>query len=187
MIVVKKLGIGIVGLRMGYGHFQQCKDLPDADLVAVCDIDAELVEKTQKEFEMPVATTDFDELVASDEVDIVSVTTPDYLHMEQTIKAFEAGKHVLVEKPMACTIEECQEMVDAARKHGKKLMVAQVCRFHKFFEDAHKWAFDGTLGEMYFVETSYILPCHRPGPLVRRRCHHRVCVQQPLQHPAAAG
>ena len=155
-MVVRKLGLGIVGLRMGYGHFQQCKDLPDADLVAVCDINADLVAKTQKEFEVPLATTDYDELLASDQVDVVSVTTPDYLHMEQTIKALEAGKHVLVEKPMARTVDECQQMVDAARKYDRKLMVAQVCRFYEFFQEVHKWAFDGTLGDMYFVETSYI-------------------------------
>ena len=151
-----KLGIGIVGLRMGYGHFLQCKDLPHATLAGVCDLDSDLVEKPKKEFEVPVATTAFDELVASDKVDIGNISTPDYLHCEQTLKALEAGKHVLVEKPMACTIEECQQMVDAARKNDRKLMVAQVCRFHGFFEEVHNWATDGTFGDIYFIETSYL-------------------------------
>lgn len=153
---MKKLGIGIVGLRMGYGHFAQCKSLPNADLVAVCDLNEELLDKTQKEHKVPIATTNYEDMLASDDVDIISVTTPDQLHLEQTIAAFEAGKHVMVEKPMARTIEECEEMVAASNKYGKKLMVAQVCRFYNFFEEVHKWAFDGTLGDMYFVETSYI-------------------------------
>ena len=153
---MSKLGIGIVGLRMGYGHFQQCKELKDADLVGICDLDADLVEKLSREFDVPVATTDLDELIASDQIDVVSITTPDYLHLEQTIKALEAGKHVLVEKPMARTVEECAEMVEVARKCDRKLMVAHVARFYQSFQDAHRWAFDGTLGDLYFVETSYI-------------------------------
>ncbi len=151
-----QLGIGIVGLSMGYSHFLQYEGLPEAELVAVCDVDAELVANVGREFNVPLATTDYDELLAAENVDIVLVATPDYLHMEQTVKALAAGKHVLVEKPMAHTIQQCQQMVDAARKYGRKLMVAQVCRFHKFFQDAHKWATDGTLGEIYFVATSYI-------------------------------
>ncbi len=156
MIAVEKLGIGIVGLKMGYGHFQQCKDLPNADLIGVCDLDAELVAKVEKDFSVPIASTSYEDLLASDEIDIMSVTTPDYLHLEQTIQAFEAGKHVLVEKPMARTVEECAQMCEAARKYNKKLMTAHVCRFYSFFQQAHKWANDGTLGDVYFVETSYI-------------------------------
>ena len=54
-----KLGIGIIGLRMGYGHFNSLKDMPDVDLVAVCDLDEDLLEKVQRDFEVPLATTDY--------------------------------------------------------------------------------------------------------------------------------
>ncbi|MFO7946941.1 MAG: Gfo/Idh/MocA family oxidoreductase, partial [Armatimonadota bacterium] len=151
-----RLGIGIVGLRMGYGHFRQCKNLDNADLVGVCDLNEDLVEQVRGEFDVPVASTDYEDLLASDDIDIISVTTPDYLHREQTIAAFEAGKHVIVEKPMARTVEECEKMVQAAREYDKKLMVAQVVRFSQFPRDVRQWVDEGTLGDIYYLETSYI-------------------------------
>jgi predicted dehydrogenase len=114
------------------------------------------VEKVQREFDVPVASTDYDDLLASDDIDIISVTTPDYLHREQTEAAFEAGKHVIVEKPMARTVEECEQMVNAAREHDKKLMVAQVVRFSQFPQDVRRWVDEGTLGDIYYLETSYV-------------------------------
>jgi len=151
-----KLGIAVIGLRMGYGHFRNAQTLPGARLVAVCDLDEDLVQKTKSEFDVPFATTQFDEVIARDDVDIVSITTPDYLHHPQTLAALGAGKHVLVEKPMALNVQECEDMVNQAREKDLKLMVAHVCRFYSFFEQVKTWSQDGTLGDPYYVETSYI-------------------------------
>ena len=150
------LGIAIIGLQMGYGHFQNCRSIPGAKLVAVCDTNPELVERTKQEFEVPFATTDFDEVVARDDIHIVSITTPDYLHLPQTLACLEAGKHVLVEKPMALNTPECEAMVNKAREKNLKLMVAHVCRFYSFFQQVKTWSQDGTLGTPYYIETSYI-------------------------------
>lgn len=150
------LGIGVIGLKMGYGHFQNARSLPGASLVAVCDLDESLVEKTRREFDVPFATTEFEEVIARDDVHIVSITTPDYLHHPQTLAALEAGKHVLVEKPMALNVQECEDMVNKAREKDLKLMVAHVCRFYAFFQQVKTWSEDGTLGAPYYVETSYI-------------------------------
>ncbi len=151
-----KLGIAVIGLKMGYSHFQNARSLANADLVAVCDLDESLLEKTRREFDVPFATTNFDDILGREDVHIVSVTTPDYLHHPQTIAALEAGKHVLVEKPMALNVAECEDMVNVARDKGLKLMVAHVCRFYSFFEQVKRWCGDGTLGDPYYVETSYI-------------------------------
>lgn len=151
-----QLGIAVIGLHMGYGHFQQANSHPGARLVAVCDINPAEVERVQAEFPVPLATTDYREVLACPDVHIVSIATPDHYHLEQTVAAFEAGKHVLVEKPMARTVDECEQMVNAARKYNKKLMVAHVCRFYSFFQQCKQWTTDGTLGEIYHVETSYI-------------------------------
>lgn len=151
-----QLGIAVIGLHMGYGHFQQANSHPNARLVAVCDINQAEVDRVQAEFPVPLATTDYQEVLDSPDVHIVSITTPDHYHLEQTVAALEAGKHVLVEKPMARTVDECEQMVNAARKCNKKLMVAHVCRFYSFFEQCKQWTTDGTLGEIYHVETSYI-------------------------------
>lgn len=152
----RKLGIAVIGLHMGYGHFKQANEHPQAQLVAVCDSQQAEVDKVVGEFPVKLATTNYDDILKSPDVDIVSITTPDHYHLEQTIAAFEAGKHVLVEKPMARTVEECEAMVNAARKYGKKLMVAHVCRFYSFFADCKRWIDEGTLGEVFNIETSYI-------------------------------
>ena len=151
-----KLGIAVIGLHMGYGHFKQANEHPSARLVAVCDTNPAEVERVKAEFPVPLATTDYEEVLASPDVHIVSITTPDHFHLEQTLAAFEAGKHVLVEKPMARTVDECAQMVEAARKANKKLMVAHVCRFYSFFADCKRWIDEGTLGEVFHIETSYI-------------------------------
>ena len=151
-----KLGIAVIGLHMGYGHLMNCHTHPQATLAAVCDLDEELLAKTKTDLNVPLATTSYDDIIASPDVHIVSITTPDPLHLPMTLAALEAGKHVLVEKPMALTIAECEQMVNLARAKNLKLMVAHVCRFYSFFERAKQWCTDGTLGEVYYVETSYI-------------------------------
>ena len=58
-----------------------------------------------------------------DDIDAVSIYTPNYLHCEQTVAAAEAGKHILLEKPMAPTLRECDEIINACKKSGVKLMI----------------------------------------------------------------
>lgn len=151
-----ELGIAVIGLHMGYSHFQNARSLPGARLVAVCDLDEDLTRRTQQEHNVPFATTRFEEVLERDDVHIVSITTPDYEHHPQTMAALEAGKHVLVEKPMALNVAECEDMVNKARERNLKLMVAHVCRFYSFFEQVKRWTEDGTLGTPYYIETSYI-------------------------------
>ncbi len=151
-----KLGVAVIGLRMGRSHFQAAVGHPNARLVAICDTDPDLLEQIKSEYDVPVATADWTELVDREDIDIASICTPDHLHCEMTVAFLEASKHVIVEKPMARYVEECEQMIAAARRSNRKLMVAQVCRFYSFFQQAKKWSEDGTLGEVYYVETSYL-------------------------------
>ena len=89
-----------------------------------------------------------DDLFADPNVEAVDLCIPSYLHTEQTIAALEAGKHVLVEKPMALTGEECDRMVEASKKAGKVLMVAQVLRFWPDFVAARELILSGELGSV---------------------------------------
>jgi predicted dehydrogenase len=151
-----RLGVAVIGLHMGQAHFLAAIDHPQAELIAVCDKDEELTASIKAGYDVPVATTDWRELLDRPDVQIVSVCTPDWLHREMTCAFLDAGKHVMVEKPMAHTVEDCEAMIVAARRNNLKLMVAHVCRFYSFFEDAKRWSEDGTLGEIYYVETSYL-------------------------------
>src|SRR5205823_11110871 len=82
-----------------------------------------------EKFDVRHQCADYKTRLAMDEIDAVSVCTPNFLHKQPTIDALNAGKHVLVEKPLAMNAQEGQEMVDAAKKNGKKLQVGFMTRF----------------------------------------------------------
>jgi predicted dehydrogenase len=86
------------------------------------------------------------------EVDIIYIVLPNFMHAEYTIRGFQAGKHVLTEKPMAATPAECQQMIDAGRKAGKKLMVAYRCRYEPYNQEAIRIARSGDLGPILVIE-----------------------------------
>lgn len=88
----------------------------------------------------------YDSIKDNPEVDIIYVVLPNGMHAEYTVRGLQAGKHVLTEKPMASTPEECQQMIDAARKAGKKLMVAYRCRYEPFTQEAIRIVRSGELG-----------------------------------------
>lgn len=106
-------------------------------------------------FHVPHVTTDWRELVASVEVDAVGVATPNYLHHEMTVAACRAGKHVLVEKPMATTHAEAYEMVAVAEEAGVVLMVDQVQRFFPIHEVARRVVQAGVLGKVLSVRARF--------------------------------
>ena len=86
------------------------------------------------------------------EVDIIYIVLPNFMHAEYTIRGFQAGKHVLTEKPMAATPADCQQMIDAGRKAGKKLMVAYRCRYEPYNQEAIRIAHSGDLGPILVIE-----------------------------------
>jgi predicted dehydrogenase len=88
----------------------------------------------------------YDSIQDNPEVDIIYIVLPNSMHAEYTIRGFQAGKHVLTEKPMANTPADCQAMIDAGRKAGKKLMVAYRCRYEPYNIEAIRIARSGELG-----------------------------------------
>ncbi len=88
----------------------------------------------------------YDSIKDNSEVDIIYIVLPNGMHAEYTIRGFQAGKHVLTEKPMANTPEDCQKMIDAGRKAGRKLMVAYRCRYEPYNREAIRIARSGELG-----------------------------------------
>ena len=88
----------------------------------------------------------YDSIKDNPEVDVIYIVLPNGMHAEYAIRGFQAGKHVLTEKPMANTPVECQKMIDAGRKAGKKLMVAYRCRYEPYNKEAMRIARSGELG-----------------------------------------
>jgi predicted dehydrogenase len=95
----------------------------------------------------------YDSLRDNPEVDIIYIVLPNSMHAEYTIRGLQAGKHVLCEKPMANTPADCQAMVDAGHKAGRKLMVAYRCRYEPFNQEMIRMAREKELGAVKVLQT----------------------------------
>ncbi|MBN2312109.1 MAG: Gfo/Idh/MocA family oxidoreductase [Candidatus Hydrogenedentes bacterium] len=147
------LKAGVIGLRMGAAHAAAYARNPHTDLCVVCDVDEERAAAVAAEHGAR-AVTDYRALIEAD-VDIVSVASPDRLHPEHCIAALHAGKHVLCEKPLALTMDECRAIIAAADASGAVFMVGQVCRFAPGFVLAKSLIDDGLIGNLFLAESEY--------------------------------
>ncbi len=127
------------------------KKLPDVNIMAVCDANEEVAKCAAERFDVPNVLTDYKKMLEMPEIDAVHVCTPNFLHMPPTVDALSAGKHVLVEKPLARNAAEGKLMVEAAEKSGKKLMVAQNMRFNPDSQCLKRFIDAGDLGDIYFA------------------------------------
>lgn len=143
------IGAGTFGSR----HIQAYDRHPEVELVGVLDLNRELAEAAVAKFSRePVPVfSDIDELLAIDGLQAVSVVTPDHLHLQPALAVAQAGKHLLVEKPLATTVEDARAIVDAAKANGVKLMVDFHNRVSPPFIDARQAVQDGRVGDVRYL------------------------------------
>ena len=116
---MKKLRIGLVGAgNIAKTHLHAYKNVKDAEIVALCDINEITLKETAKEFGIEKIYTDEAQMLKNEELDAVDVSVWNCSHASCSIMALNAGKHVLCEKPMATNAKEAQEMIDAAKKNN---------------------------------------------------------------------
>lgn len=144
-----KVRVGIVGLGIGRVHLDAYKKHPKVEVLALCDVREDLLKRLAKEYEVPHTFTDYKDMLEMEELDAVSVCTPNDLHMPVTVAALEAGKHVLCEKPPARNVQEVEKMKEAVLKTGKKYMTALVQRFSAEGRYLKDLATQGFFGEIY--------------------------------------
>lgn len=126
-----------------------------SQLVAVCDVVESAARDFGVSFQVPAVYTSLEELLANPEIDAVYLATPVFLHAAQAKQALRSGKHVLVEKPMALTVAEGQEMIQVARETGHTLATAYYRRFYPKVKRAQRLIEDGTLGQVIMVVSVY--------------------------------
>jgi predicted dehydrogenase len=139
-LAMKKVGIGVIGCGgISTEHLKSYALFPEiCEIVAVSDSILERAEVRKREFNVPSAYRNYIELLKDDRVDAVSICTPHNLHAPIAVEATEAGKHVLVEKPMAISFDKAKEMIGAAKRSGVKLSVIFQNRFspdNKFMKE----------------------------------------------------
>jgi predicted dehydrogenase len=148
-----KLRVGVIGLGMGRVHVENYQKHPQADVVAIADIDTARLIEIGDRFGVPNRYTSPEEMLACEHLDVVSVATPNKFHKPLTIAALEAGCHVLCEKPMALSAAEGREMIAAAQRVGKRLMINFSYRFSEQSMALKEQAESGILGDVYYART----------------------------------
>jgi len=181
------LRFGICGLGfMGRQYFAHLRSHPQARVVAVCDRNADrrggrwtdrigdlgLGRAGQVDLGGLAVYAEADELIADADVDVVALALPTPLHAELTVRALEAGKHVLCEKPMATTLAECDRMIAAAERSGRTLMIAHCIRFWPQYELIKQLVDAGRVGAVRFVALRRLssLPRHTDGDWMLDGC-----------------
>lgn len=147
-----KLRVGLIGTGVwGETHLMAYTYDPHVELVGICDKNEELLAQRAEEYPVEMVTTDYRELLDRTDIDAVSVVTPDFLHRELVLAAAEAGKHILVEKPMATTVAECEEMAEAVEDAGVTLMVDFHNRWNPIFTQIKDKLDNGALGDPLMI------------------------------------
>jgi predicted dehydrogenase len=156
------LNAGIVGFGvMGKTHCKCYQTLPGVRVAAICETGD--IKKTvgtsqaaanlgKLDAEMNIDNvrlySDFDKMLREEKLDMISIALPTFMHTDFTVKAFEAGIHVLCEKPMALTLPECRRMIDAAEKSGKVLQIGHCVRFWPEYVKARQFINSGEYGQV---------------------------------------
>jgi predicted dehydrogenase len=156
MSTTKPFRVGMIGAgSMARAHVYALRAIDGVEVTAICDPDVERVQQVAGELGIPFHSAGHSEVIARDDVDAVIVASPDFAHAEQSVEALRAGKHVLCEKPMVTSLDECRAIVQAADQSDAIFMIGQVCRFSPGFMLGKKLADDGVLGELFLVESEY--------------------------------
>lgn len=160
-----KLRAGVVGFGMGSNHARGYVENDDVELVAIAAKDDDRILEMNKRcpgFNGSIYEN-FYEMLEKEKLDIVSVAVPNYLHKEFTIAALESGAHVLCEKPMALNADEAQEMLDTAKRCGKKLGINFSYRFNPQSRAMKAIVEEGVLGDIYYGRTVWLRRRGIPG------------------------
>lgn len=142
-----RLKVGVVGAgSIADLHAKGYEKDDRAEIVAVCDRDENRAIQRALDWDAQAYYTDFEAMLQNQELDAVEILTPHYLHGPQVLKALQAGLHVSVERPIALSIEEANEVVKTAKQAGKVLQVYEPCLFYKPLLDARNLIDAGEIG-----------------------------------------
>jgi predicted dehydrogenase len=149
--------LAVVGLGYwGPNLVRNLVELPEADLAYVCDLRGDALSAVGRRYPAARCTTSFEEVLADPDVDGVAIATPVSTHYDLARTALDAGKHVLVEKPLAASSREGEELLEAATERGLVLMAGHTFVYSPPVNVVHELIRSGELGEIYFVSTSRV-------------------------------
>ena len=151
--MTRKLGVGVLGAHSwaDKAHLPGYAACESAKLVAICDVVEARAKEMAEKYSIPFWTTDPDELVNHPEVEMVDVCTPTDTHLPLSLKAIEAGKHVLSEKPLARDAASAFKAAEAAKEKGVRTKLGFTFRYSPALRLVNGWIKEGKLGEIFHV------------------------------------
>jgi len=167
MIDRKIYNVGVIGAGMiAKTHMGNLKRTGRAKITWIAARNPENLEEVRTKYDIPNKTQDYRDMLRDPDVDVILITTPPHLHKEMFIETVRAGKHVLLEKPMAISMEEIDEMLELKARHPG--LMAMECsgrhaRLVPKFEKVKEIIVSGALGEIYAIHHNCIMRQNRPG------------------------
>jgi predicted dehydrogenase len=158
----RRLRVGVLGAGQiaQAAHFESCTKAVNAELYAICDVADDLRERMAVTHGATRTYDDYDRMLADPDLDAVVVATADAFHVPASLRALEAGKHVLCEKPVGLTVEECIALKEAVDASGKVFQVGHMKRFDAGLQAAKSFIRD-EMGEMIALKAWYCDSTHR--------------------------
>jgi len=156
-----QFNVAVIGAgAIGVDHIASFQQHPAARVVMLAEVSKARGREAADKFGIPELVSDFQDVLKRDDIDVVSIALPNYLHAAVALAALKAGKHVMVDKPMATNARDAGKLVTEARRRKRLLMVGQNMRFTPEVQTAKSLVEDGVLGEVYHAKTSW---CRRAG------------------------
>jgi predicted dehydrogenase len=147
----KRIRIAVVGGNFGETHILGFRHCPETEVVAICRRQKDLAEQIAQRHQIPKFYTNFNEMVQSEDIDVVSLAVPNYLHHPMTLEALDQDKHVICEKPLALNLEEATEMLNKAEQKSLIHMTVFNWRFVPAIMRMKELIENGDIGSIYHV------------------------------------
>ncbi len=162
--IMSKLKIGIIGAgSISQAHLDAYKNNSEVEIYAICDLNEDRARQTAKKYGAAQVFTDYKELLSHPEIHSVSICTWNNSHAQIAIDALDAGKHVLVEKPLCMTVEQALEVEKAVRRNKQVLQVGFVRRYASNTRILKQFIDANELGDIYYAKASCLRRLGNPG------------------------
>jgi len=152
---MKRVKVGIIGSGFqATAHAESLIRVADAEIIGVASPTKEHVKAFAQKYNIPHHFTDYQRLLEMEEIDVVTLAVPNYLHARITVDAAKAGKHVICEKPLCMNLQEADSMIEVCKENNVKLMYAEELCFTPKYVRAKQLVDEGALGNVYLVKQS---------------------------------
>ena len=155
-MIHRELKIGVIGLGVGEQHVIGYQRIPNVEVTDICDIDPSVLKIVGDRNDVPNRHQDYKQITENPNIDVVSIASYDNCHAIQAISAFENGKHVMIEKPLALNRHEAEAILRAQQDSGRFLSSNLVLRKSPRFQELKNWIAKGYFGEIVTIEGDYL-------------------------------